>query len=110
MKYGKISKILLFTGLGIVVAGIIAGALLGFVFASEHEVLNLVVSLPVWFFCVFVGCMIMSVSGNFNEIQEKKNDDQQLLVDIINKIKNEQTSTQSADSTPSPQENDSNTK
>ncbi len=86
MKNKKLSDILFFVGICIIIVGILLGTALGFIFGNGG--FNLVPAITVWILCVIGGTGFVSVSGSINEAEEKKSDDEEMLRQIIENLKN----------------------
>lgn len=88
MKSKKAADILFFTGVCIIIIGILLGTVLGFVFGEGG--FNFVPSVTVWLLCIIGGTGFVTVSGSLNEAEEKKQDDEEFLKLLIESVKKEE--------------------
>ena len=82
----KLADILFVFGIGLIIVGILAGVMLGFVTGGGF---NLVPAITIWLLCRVIGTGFVSVSGSVNKVNTQKTDDEESLRLIIEKIKNE---------------------
>ncbi|MBR1731716.1 MAG: hypothetical protein IJ725_04720 [Ruminococcus sp.] len=82
----KLADILFVFGIGLIIVGILAGVILGFVTGGGFK---LVPAITIWLLCIVIGTGFVSVSGSVNKVNTQKTDDEESLRLIIEKIKNE---------------------
>ena len=82
----KIADILFVSGIVMIIIGILTGVILGFVTGDGF---NLVPAITVWIFSMIIGAGLVSVSGSVNKISIKKQDDEEEIQMIIERIKTE---------------------
>lgn len=80
----KIADFLFTFGICLIIVGVLAGIILGFV---TGEGFNLVPAITVWLLCVVIGTGFVSVSGSVNKVTQATNDDEDVVRLIIEKVK-----------------------
>ena len=89
MKGKRLTDILFTVGIVVIIAGILGGIVAGVVGGNGF---NLIPAVAVWLASVIGGTGIVTISGSLSEAKSKKNDDVELLREIMNKIKNDEES------------------
>ncbi len=89
MKSKKIANILFFIGICVIIIGILAGTVLGFVMSEDG--FNFIPSVTVWLLCIIGGTGFITISGTLNETEEKKKNDEEFIKLLIENVKNEKT-------------------
>lgn len=89
MKSKKIANILFFIGICVIIIGILAGTVLGFVIGEDG--FNFIPSVTVWLLCIIGGTGFITISGTLNETEEKKKNDEEFIKLLIENVKNEKT-------------------
>lgn len=84
----KLPDILFFSGICVIILGILLGVLLGFVLSEQG--FNLVPSITTWLLSVITGTGFVTVSGSLNEAKEKKKDDEEFLKLLIEQVKKDE--------------------
>ncbi len=82
----KFGDVFFVAGICIIIVGILAGVAVGFL---TGEGFNLPPAITVWLICVVLGTGFVSVSGSFQEVSQKKQDDDEMLKMIIEKVKSD---------------------
>ncbi len=82
----KLADILFVFGIGLIIVGVLAGVVLGFITGDGF---NLVPAITIWLLCVIIGTGFVSVSGSVNKANAQKDDDEEELRLIIEKIKSD---------------------
>ena len=84
--YKKLADILFVFGICLIIVGILAGVIFGFITGDGF---NLVPAITIWLLSIVIGTGIVSVSGSFAKIDTKEKDDEEAMRMIIEKIKSE---------------------
>lgn len=82
----KLADILFVTGICMIIVGALAGVVIGFL---TGEVFNLVPAITIWLLSIVLGTGFVSVSGSVNKANTKKDNDEEVLQQIIDKIKSD---------------------
>lgn len=82
----KLADILFVLGIGLIIVGVLAGVILGFITGDGF---NLVPAITIWLLSVIIGTGFISVSGSVAKIDTQKDDDEEAMRLIIEKIKSE---------------------
>ena len=80
----KLVDVLFVFGIGLIIVGLLAGVILGFV---TGEGFNLVPAITVWLLSIVIGSGFVSVSGSVHKVNTQKSDDEEELRMIIERIK-----------------------
>ena len=80
----KLADILFVLGIGIIIVGILAGVIFGFITGSGF---NLVPAITIWLLSIVIGTGFVSVSGSVNKFSVQNDEDEEELRLIIAKIK-----------------------
>ena len=83
----KLGDFLFVFGICLIAIGILAGLIAGLVTA---EGFNLPPAITVWLLSIVIGTGFVTVSGSVHEVGKKKQDDDEMLRMIIEKVKNEE--------------------
>ena len=84
--YKKLADILFVSGICLIIVGILAGVIFGFITGDGF---NLVPAITIWLLSIVIGTGIVSVSGSVAKIDTKEKDDEETMRLIIDKIKSE---------------------
>ena len=82
----KFADILFVSGICVIIIGVLAGVIIGFVTGDGF---NLAPAITIWLLSIVLGKGFVSVSGSVNKVNTKKDNDEDVLQQIIDKIKNE---------------------
>ncbi|MBQ7505264.1 MAG: hypothetical protein IJT79_08115 [Ruminococcus sp.] len=82
----KLADILFVSGICLIIVGLLAGVIIGFI---TGEKFNLVPAITIWLLSIVIGTGLVSVSGSVNKVNAQKDDDEETLQQIIEKIKND---------------------
>ena len=82
----KLADILFAAGICLIIVGILAGVIIGFI---TGDVFNFVPAITIWLLSVIIGTGFVTVSGSVNKVNDKKDNDEEVLRQIIDKIKND---------------------
>jgi uncharacterized protein (DUF697 family) len=87
MKSKKLTDVLFILGVCLLIGGILAGIILGFVLGDKG--FNLVVSIITWLLSVITASGFITVSNSLSEVAQNKQKDEEILQMIIDKVKEE---------------------
>ena len=82
----KLADILFVSGICLIIVGVLAGVIIGFVTGDGF---NLVPAITIWLLSIVIGTGFVSVSGSVNNVNAKKDSDEEVMQQIIDKIKND---------------------
>ena len=82
----KLADILFVSGICLIIVGVLAGVIIGFVTGDGF---NLVPAITIWLLSIVIGTGFVSVSGSVNNVNAKKDSDEEVMQQIIEKIKND---------------------
>ena len=82
----KLADILFVSGICLIIVGVLAGVIIGFI---TGDVFNFVPAITIWLLSIVIGTGCVSVSGSVNKVNAQKDNDEEALRQIIDKIKND---------------------
>ena len=82
----KLSDFLFVFGICLIIIGVVAGVIAGIAFGDDF---NFAPAVTIWLLSVVVGTGLISVSASVSKINEKKEDEQETLRLIIERIKDD---------------------
>lgn len=82
----KLADILFVSGICLIIVGVLAGVIIGLVTGDGF---NLVPAITIWLLSIIIGTGLVSVSGSVNNVNAKKDSDEEIMQQIIDKIKND---------------------
>ena len=82
----KLADILFVSGICLIIVGVLAGVIIGLVTGDGF---NLVPAITIWLLSIVIGTGFVSVSGSVNNVNAQKDSDEEVMQQIIDKIKND---------------------